>query len=126
MINQLLAGVHIAVAGEAMAFAARQGLDLDKVYEVITASAGNSWMFENRMPHVLAGDYSPLSTVDIFVKDLGIVQDMARAQRYPAPLAAAALQMYLAASGAGMGQDDDASVARVYAMLSGAQLPQKS
>ncbi|HEY4032181.1 MAG TPA: L-threonate dehydrogenase [Caulobacteraceae bacterium] len=123
MINQLLAGVHIAAACEAMALAAKQGLDLPKVYEVITASAGNSWMFENRAPHILAGDYSPRSAIDIFVKDLGIVQDMARGERFPAPLAAAALQMYLAASGAGMGQDDDASLARVYAQLSGAKLP---
>jgi 3-hydroxyisobutyrate dehydrogenase len=123
MINQLLAGVHIAAACEAMALAAKQGLDLGKVYEVITASAGNSWMFENRAPHILAGDYAPRSAIDIFVKDLGIVQDIARAERFPAPLSAAALQMYLAASGAGMGQDDDASLARVYAQLSGAKLP---
>jgi 3-hydroxyisobutyrate dehydrogenase len=123
MINQHLAGVHIAAACEAIAFAALQGLDLGKVYDVITASAGNSWMFENRVPHVLEGDYSPRSAIDIFVKDLGIVQDMARAERFPAPLAAAALQMYLAAAGAGMGQDDDASLARVYAQLSGAKLP---
>ncbi|MDX1042080.1 NAD-binding protein [Sinorhizobium medicae] len=125
MINQLLAGVHIAAACEAIAFAAKQGLDLDKVYEVITASAGNSWMFQNRIPHVLAGDYTPLSAVEIFVKDLGIVQDMARAERYPVPLVAAALQMYLAASGAGMGRDDDSTLARLYAQLSGAQLPGK-
>jgi 3-hydroxyisobutyrate dehydrogenase len=123
MINQLLAGVHIAAASEAIAFAAKQGLDLHKVYDVITASAGNSWMFENRVPHVLAGDYSPLSAIEIFVKDLGIVQDMARAERYPVPLAAAALQMYLAAAGAGMGRDDDSSLARVYAQLSGTTLP---
>jgi L-threonate 2-dehydrogenase len=83
MVNQLLAGVHIAAAGEAIAFAAKQGLDLRKVYEVITGSAGNSWMFENRIPHVLDGDYAPRSAVDIFVKDLGIVQDMARDFRYP-------------------------------------------
>ncbi|MEK1889090.1 MAG: L-threonate dehydrogenase [Phyllobacterium sp.] len=123
MINQLLAGVHIAAACEAICLAAKQGLDLDKVYEVITASAGNSWMFENRVPHVLAGDYTPLSAIEIFVKDLGIIQDMARGERYPVPLAAAALQMYLAAAGAGMGQDDDASLARLYAKLSGASLP---
>ncbi|EJC72494.1 beta-hydroxyacid dehydrogenase, 3-hydroxyisobutyrate dehydrogenase [Rhizobium leguminosarum bv. trifolii WSM2012] len=123
MINQLLAGVHIAAACEAITFAAKQGLDLDKVFEVITASAGNSWMFENRVPHVLAGDYTPLSSIEIFVKDLGIVQDMARSERYPVPLAAAALQMYLAAAGAGMGRDDDSSLARLYAKLSGAELP---
>ncbi len=125
MINQLLAGVHIAVACEAITLASKIGLDLATVYEVITASAGNSWMFENRMPHVLEGDYSPLSSVEIFVKDLGIIQDMARSERYPAPIAAAALQMYLAAAGAGMGGDDDSSVARVYAQLSGATLPER-
>ncbi|WAJ27426.1 L-threonate dehydrogenase [Antarcticirhabdus aurantiaca] len=124
MINQLLAGVHIAAACEAIAFAARQGLDLDRVYEVITASAGSSWMFENRVPHVLDGDYAPKSAVEIFVKDLGIVQDMARTARFPVPLSAAALQMFLAASGSGMGSADDASLARVYAALSGASLPE--
>ncbi|MEH3145794.1 MAG: NAD(P)-binding domain-containing protein [Methylobacterium frigidaeris] len=123
MINQLLAGVHIAAASEAMAFAARQGLDLCRVYEVITASAGNSWMFQNRMPHVLDGDYAPRSATDIFVKDLGIIQDMARAQKFPVPVAAAALQMFLMTSAAGMGRDDDASVARLYAQVTGTALP---
>jgi 3-hydroxyisobutyrate dehydrogenase len=123
MINQLLAGVHIAAASEAITFAARQGLDLQRVYEVITASAGNSWMFENRMPNVIAGDYKPRSAVEIFVKDLGIVQDMARNARFPAPLASAALQMFLMASASGMGRDDDASVARLYGRISGTRLP---
>jgi L-threonate 2-dehydrogenase len=123
MINQLLAGVHIAAASEAITFAARQGLDLRKVYEVITASAGNSWMFENRMPHVIDGDYKPRSAVEIFVKDLGIVQDMARGARFPVPLASAALQMFLMAAASGMGRDDDASVARLYARIGGTTLP---
>jgi 3-hydroxyisobutyrate dehydrogenase len=122
MINQLLAGVHIAVASEAMAFAAKQGLDLRKVFEVITASAGNSWCFENRMPHVLDNDYAPRSAVDIFVKDLGIVQDMARSAKFPVPIAAAALQMFLMTSAAGMGRDDDSSVARLYAQIAGIDL----
>ena len=73
MVNQLLAGVHIAAACEAITFAKRLGLDIEKVFDVITASAGNSWMFENRVPHVLKGDYTPASAVDIFAKDLGIV-----------------------------------------------------
>jgi putative dehydrogenase len=123
MINQLLAGVHIAAASEAITFAAKQGLDLRKVYEVITASAGNSWMFENRMPHVLDGDYTPRSAVDIFVKDLGIIQDMARSAKFPVPVSAAALQMFLMTSASGMGRDDDASVARMYAQVTGTKLP---
>src|SRR6476619_1228273 len=123
MINQLLAGVHIAAASEAITFAAKQGLDIRKVYEVITASAGNSWMFENRMPHVLDGDYAPRSAVEIFVKDLGIIQDMARTAKFPVPVAAAALQMFLMTAASGMGRDDDASVARMYARVTGTQLP---
>lgn len=123
MVNQLLAGVHIAAACEAMAFAKREGLDLASVYDVITQSAGNSWMFENRVPHILDGDYAPKSAVEIFVKDLGIVIDMARASRFPVPVAGAALQMFLMTAAAGMGRDDDASVARLYAKVAGLDLP---
>ena len=123
IVNQLLAGVHIAAACEAITFAKRMGLDITKVYEVIIGSAGNSWMFENRVPHVLAGDYSPASAVDIFVKDLGIVSDIGRDRTFPMPLAAAALQMFLMTSAAGMGRDDDASVARLIARTTGLALP---
>jgi 3-hydroxyisobutyrate dehydrogenase len=123
IVNQLLAGVHIAAACEAIAFAAKQGLDLAKVYEVITAAAGNSWMFENRVPHILAGDYSPQSAVSIFTKDLGILIDIARSDNFPLPITGAALQMFLRAAGAGMARDDDSSVARVYERLTGIELP---
>jgi 3-hydroxyisobutyrate dehydrogenase len=123
IVNQLLAGVHIAAACEAITFAKRLGLDLDKVYEVITASAGNSWMFENRVPHVLAGDYAPKSAVDIFTKDLGIVSEIGRAEKFPLSMAATALQMFLMTSAAGMGRDDDASVARLIARITGLDLP---
>ena len=122
MINQLLAGVHIAAACEAIAFAKKLGLDLAKVYEVITASAGNSWMFENRVPHILDNDYTPKSAVAIFTKDLGIVSDMARAASFPTPVAASALQMFLMTAASGMGHDDDASVARLYAKIAGIEL----
>jgi 3-hydroxyisobutyrate dehydrogenase len=125
MINQLLAGVHIAAACEAIAFAAKQGLDIRKVYEVITQAAGNSWMFENRVPHVLDGDYTPLSAVNIFTKDLGIVMDMGRASNFPVPMAATALQLFTMTSAAGMGKDDDSSVARFYAQTTGVILPEK-
>ena len=113
IINQLLAGVHIAAAAEAMALGLREGVDPKALYEVITHSAGNSWMFENRMAHVLAGDYTPLSAVDIFVKDLGLVLDTARASKFPLPLSATAHQMFMQASTAGLatrgrrGRDQD-------------------
>jgi putative dehydrogenase len=114
IVNQLLAGVHIAAAAEAMALGIRAGVAPADIYEVITHSAGNSWMFENRMPHVLAGDYTPLSAVDIFVKDLGIVLDTARATKFPLPLASTAHQMYMQASSAGHGREDDAAVIKIF------------
>lgn len=123
LVNQLLAGVHIATAAEAMALALRMGLDADTVYHVITQSAGNSWMFENRMAHVLAGDYTPRSAVDIFVKDLGIVADTGRELTFPLPLAASALQQFTAAAAAGLGRQDDSAVIKVYERLAGIRLP---
>jgi 3-hydroxyisobutyrate dehydrogenase len=114
IINQLLAGVHIAAAAEAMALGLREGADPAALYEVITHSAGNSWMFENRMAHVLAGDYTPLSAVDIFVKDLGLVLDTARATRFPLPLASTAHQMFMQASSAGHGREDDSAVIKIF------------
>lgn len=122
MINQHLAGVHIVAACEAMALAARAGADPDTVYEVITRSAGNSWMFENRVPHILARDFTPLSAVEIFVKDLGIVLDSAREWRFPLPLAAAAHQQYLAAAAMGLGRHDDSAVVRVFETLAGVEV----
>ena len=124
IVNQLLAGVHIAAACEAMTFAAAMGLDLARVYEVISASAGSSWMFENRVPHILDGDYTPRSAVDIFTKDLGIVTDIGRALQFPTPVAATAMQMFVMTAAAGMGRDDDASVARMLAGLAGLTLPE--
>jgi len=123
IVNQLLAGVHIAAACEAITFARAMGLDIAKVYEVITASAGNSWMFENRVPHILDGDYAPRSAVDIFTKDLGIVTDIGRAMKFPTPVASMALQMFVMTAAAGMGRDDDASVARMIAGIARLDLP---
>ena len=114
IINQLLAGVHIAAAAEAMALGLREGVDAAALYEVITNSAGNSWMFENRMAHVLAADYTPLSAVDIFVKDLGLVLDTARATKFPLPLASTAHQMFMQASTAGFAKEDDSAVIKIF------------
>lgn len=121
IIHQLLAGVHIAAAAEAMAMAAKAEIPLELMFEVVTHSAGNSWMFENRVPHILDGDYAPRSSVDIFVKDLGIVLDTAHQMKFPLPLASAAHQMFLAASNEGYGREDDAAVVKTF---KGIRLPE--
>ncbi|MBD2813479.1 NAD(P)-dependent oxidoreductase [Xenorhabdus sp. Flor] len=122
MIHQLLAGVHIAVAAESMAFAAKANIPLDLMYDIVTHAAGNSWMFENRVPHILAGDYTPKSSVDIFVKDLGIVLEAGKTMKFPLPMAATAHQMFLAASNEGFGQWDDSAVVKTF---KGITLPEK-
>lgn len=126
MVNQHLAGVHIATACEAMALGMKAGADPRQLYEVICNSAGMSWMFENRVPHILDGDYTPLSAVNIFVKDLGIVLDAAHEMKFPLPLAAAAHQLYLATAAMGLGGEDDSAVVKFYAQLAGLQLPARA
>lgn len=123
VVHQLLAGVHIAVAAEAMALGIRAGADPRTLYEVVTSAAGNSWMFENRMARVLAGDDAPRSAVEIFVKDLGLVTEMARALDFPVPLAAQAQQLFTAARALGQGGKDDGFVIRVWQALTGIALP---
>ncbi len=126
MVNQLLAGVHIAVAAEALALGIRAGADPKTLFEVISSSAGSSWMWQNRVPHILVGDDTPHSAVNIFVKDLGIVLDQARALTFPLPLAAAAHQLFLAAAAGGHGGRDDAFVIRFWEALAGISLPQNA
>lgn len=126
LVNQLLAGVHIAVAAEAMALGISMDLDPDVIYDVITHSAGNSWMFENRVPHILNGDYTPHSAVDIFVKDLGIVHSTGRELPLSMPIASMALQQFTAASSAGHGREDDSAVIKVHQHLAGIKLPSAS
>ena len=125
-VNQLLAGVHIATMAEALTFGMTQGVDPDQFVEVISKCAGTSWMLENRAPHIAAEDYTPHSSVNIWPKDLGIVLDIARACSFSAPITAAALQQFLAAAGMGLGAEDDAAVAKVYARNAGLTLPGES
>ena len=124
-VNQLLAGVHIAVAAEAVAFGVRAGADPETLYEVISGSAGSSWMWNNRVPHILNNDYTPLSAVDIFVKDLAIVLGTAHKLNFPLPLTAAAHQQFIAAAASGLGREDDSAVFKVFQKLSGISINQE-
>ena len=122
-VNQLLAGVHIATMAEAMTFGMTQGVQPDQFLEVIQECAGSSWMLQNRAPHIVDGDYTPLSQVNIWPKDLGIVLDIAKSAGFSAPITATALQQYMVAVGMGLGGEDDAAIAKVYARNAGLTLP---
>lgn len=111
VINQLLCGVHIAAAAEALALARRNGLPLDTTLEVLRSGSAASWMLGDRGPRMVAQDFGNVtSAVDIFVKDLGLVLDAARDAQFPARLAQAAFAEFIAASGNGWGRLDDSAV----------------
>ncbi|WP_080796816.1 NAD(P)-dependent oxidoreductase [Corynebacterium pacaense] len=118
-VNQLLCGIHIAAAGEALALANRLGLDEKTALEALMGGAAASFMLGDRGERMLGayGD-EPVevkSRLDIFVKDMGIVTDAARRAGIGVPLAAAAEQEYLAGLVRGMGAQDDSSIIRVIA-----------
>lgn len=118
-VNQLLCGVHIAVAAEAFSLAKKSGLDLSMLLEIMGGSAAASWMLNDRGPRMLQSDPAVRSAVDIFVKDLGIVMQAGKDAKAALPLTAAALQMYLGASGRGEGALDDSQVIRSFDVLNG-------
>ena len=122
-VNQLLAGVHIAAMGEALTLGVSQGLTPERILEVISVSAGTSWMFENRAPRVVEGDYAARSAIDIWPKDLGIVTEIAEHAALSTPVAEAALTRFREASSKGLGALDDSAITQLYASEAGLSLP---
>ncbi len=122
-VNQILAGVHIATMAEALTFGMTQGIEPARFLGVIRQCAGTSFMLENRAPHIVAGDYTPTSSVNIWPKDLGIVLEIAAKAGFPAPMTEAALAQFTQAAAIGLGGEDDAAVAKVYARAAGLTLP---
>jgi L-threonate 2-dehydrogenase len=125
LVNNMLAGVNLAGSCEALALGIRLGLDPRKVCDVVTASSGASWIFDDRMPRVLSGDYAPKAAVTLLTKDVSLALGAAREAGFPAPVAAAALQVYLATVALGHGAEDDAALVRFYQALTGIALPER-
>jgi L-threonate 2-dehydrogenase len=121
-VNQLLAGVNLVTAAEGMAFGTALGADPKVLYEVIRNAAGGSWMFDNRVPHMLDDDFTPKSAVDIWVKDLALVLDTGKGLRMPLPMAAAAFQVVMMAAARGLGGLDDAAFVKVYEEFTGRKI----
>ena len=118
VVNQLLCGVNIAAAAEGLALAERAGIDPKLALEILSGSAASSWMLKDRGPRMVTDTDQITSTVDIFVKDMGLVAEAGRSAKMGLPLAAIAQQLFLAASGMGLGAKDDSQVIATYRALS--------
>jgi 3-hydroxyisobutyrate dehydrogenase len=123
LVNNLMAGINLAAACEGMVFGLKLGLDPQTIFDVVCAISGGSWVFADRMPRVLTGDYSTRAAVDILAKDLGLALEAGAAARAALPVGAAARQSFIATSALGHGPEDDAAVAKYYARLAGVALP---
>ncbi|UHC15802.1 NAD(P)-dependent oxidoreductase [Methylobacterium currus] len=118
-VNQLLCGVNLAAAAEALSLAAKVGIDGATALEIVSGSSASSWMLRDRGPRMLEETPRVTSAVDIFVKDLGIVLEAGRSEKAALPLAALAHQLFLAASSRGAGAEDDSQVIGSYRALNG-------
>ena len=115
LVNQLLCGVHIAAAGEALAYAAALGLDPRSVHETICHGAAASFMLDDRGVRMLERAFTPAkSALDIFVKDMGLVREAAGERGFATPLADAAHRAYEKGSSLGLGGEDDSGVVRIF------------
>lgn len=110
IVNNLLAAVNLAAGAEAMALAAKAGLDPRQVVDVVNASSGGSWIFADRMARALADDYAPRAAARILAKDVGIAVAFAARHGIAAPFADAALAAFAATVDAGLGEEDDAAI----------------
>ena len=119
MVHQIAAGANLAVAAELTAFGARMGLDPGLIFEIVNNAAGQSFMYQMVGPRMLDRDFAPKGPLEIFVKDLGIALEAAKANRFPLPMASAAHQLYLAAAAHGHIAEDVAAVIKVYEALAG-------
>ena len=118
-VNQLLCGVHIAAAAEALSLAEKSGIEASVMLSIVQGSAASSWMLGDRGPRMIAEPGEVTSVVDIFCKDMGIVCDSAKGAKAFTPLAEAARQMFVASSERGEGKLDDSQVIRTYRLLNG-------
>jgi 3-hydroxyisobutyrate dehydrogenase-like beta-hydroxyacid dehydrogenase len=110
LVANLLVALHSAAAAEALTLAERAGLDTRLALDVLTASAATSRMLEVRGPMIVRREFPPQMKLDLFMEDLHLIQEAARAVGAPLPLTDVAERLYGAAEAAGHGGEDLASV----------------
>jgi 3-hydroxyisobutyrate dehydrogenase len=117
--NQVLCAIHMLALCEAMALAAKEGLDLEKMLAVTSAGAGGSWALSNLGPRIAKGDMAPGFMIDLANKDMNIVYQEALNLNLPMPGIRLTSELYRAAAALGHGRDGTQAMARVFEKLGG-------
>ncbi|MES2952816.1 MAG: NAD(P)-dependent oxidoreductase [Pseudomonadota bacterium] len=110
LVNNLLAGINLVGAAEALALARRMGLDAGRTLDVIAQSSGQSWIGTDRMRRAVAGDLAPRAHMTLLAKDTRLAQDAARVVGFDGPLGPLAAKVFAAALDAGLADLDDAAL----------------
>ncbi len=118
MVNQMLIAPAMVGISEALLYARRAGLDLEKVYSSVSGGAAGSWSLANLGPRILAGDFEPGFFVDHFVKDMGIALSEAGDMALSVPGLALAHQLYVALQAQGGGRNGTQALIKAVASMS--------
>ena len=110
LVNNLLAGINLVGAAEALALAQRMGLNLSTTLDVIERSSGQSWIGSDRLRRAIVGDFEPRAHVTLLEKDTGLALAAARAAGFSGPLGQAAHDTFRRAHAEGHAGRDDAAV----------------
>lgn len=119
MVNQTLIATNMIGVCEALLYAYRAGLDLDKVLQSVSSGAAGSWSLSNLAPRIVAGDFAPGFYVEHFIKDMGIALNEAKRMNLALPGLALAYQLYVALQAQGGGRKGTQALQIALARLSG-------
>jgi putative dehydrogenase len=119
LVNNLLAGINLAGAAEALALAQRLGLDLGRTLDVIEQSSGQSWIGSDRLRRAVAGDYAPRAHVTLLQKDTRLAMEAADAAGFDGLLGPVARDVFAQAAAAGLADLDDAALFQWFSSRTG-------
>ncbi|MCE2501120.1 MAG: NAD(P)-dependent oxidoreductase [Dehalococcoidia bacterium] len=127
LVNQLLVGVHMVAAAEAMLLGAKSGADPALVFELVNSGWGQSFLLGRNAPAMLDRDFEGTRTqLRVFLKDLGLIQEMARDLDTPIAAGDLAYRLLAEAVEQGLGDLDSAAIVLPMEQQAGFEIQRKS
>jgi 2-hydroxy-3-oxopropionate reductase len=122
LANQIVVGLNIAAAAEALTLVKKAGVDPQLVFEAIKGGLAGSTVLNAKAPMMIGGDFKPGFRIDLHIKDLANALDTGHGVGSPLPLTSLVREMMETLHADGFGQDDHSALARYYAKVSGTKI----